>query len=271
SASRKDATPLTSSPVPFKSPRLAEGTTARSNPSRSASFSRAAIRCTRRSSPPSPSSPTNTVRGSAGRSRNADATATASPRSAAGSRFQEDLRRIGDLAKATLGHLEDADLVRGSEAVLRRAQDAERVEALALEIEDRVDDVLEDARPRDRALLRDVANEEDRHVLPLREFEEPRRALPQLRHPAGGRDDRVRVHRLDRVDDSEDGPHLANRLDDRAEIGLRENQDAVAGDAESTRSHLDLVRRRRARYIEDGALGRERGRRLHQKGALSDA
>jgi hypothetical protein len=94
--------------------------------------------------------------------------------------LEEHLRRIGDLAKSVLGHLEDADLVGGSETVLRRSQDAEGVETFALEVEDGVDDVLEDARPRDRALLRDVADEEDRDVLPLRKLEEPRRAFAQL-------------------------------------------------------------------------------------------
>src|SRR5206468_12437106 len=114
--------------------------------------------------------------------------------------LEEHFRRIGDFAQTVLGHLEDPDLVGRSETVLRRAQDAERVETLALEVEDGVDDVLEDARPRDRALLRDVADEEDRNVLALRELEEPRGALAELRDPAGSGRDLVGVHRLDRVD-----------------------------------------------------------------------
>ena len=51
------------------------------------------------------------------------------------------------------------------------------MKALALEVQDGVDDVLEDARAGDRALLGDVADQEDWYVLPLRELEQPGRAL----------------------------------------------------------------------------------------------
>jgi hypothetical protein len=50
-----------------------------------------------------------------------------------------------------VGHLEDADLVGGAEAVLHRAQDAELVAALALEIQRRIDHVLQHAGAGDRA------------------------------------------------------------------------------------------------------------------------
>ncbi len=106
--------------------------------------------------------------------------------------FEEDLGRVHDLAKAALPHLEHADLVGRAEPVLRAAQHAERVEALALEIEDRVDDVLEHAWPSDRAFLCHVTDEEDRHVIALRDLEQPRRALAQLRHATGGGADHVR-------------------------------------------------------------------------------
>ena len=71
-------------------------------------------------------------------------------------------RRVGDLAQAVLGHLEHAELVGRAEAILRRAQDAHVVVALAFEVEHGVDHVLEHARAGDRAILRDVSDEEQR-------------------------------------------------------------------------------------------------------------
>ena len=85
--------------------------------------------------------------------------ATAAPTSPA-SRRAEELRRVGHADEAGGGHLEDAELVRRAEAVLRRAQDAVLVVAVALELEDAVDEVLEHARPGDRAVLRHVADED---------------------------------------------------------------------------------------------------------------
>ena len=61
-----------------------------------------------------------------------------------------------------LGHREHAELVHRAEAVLHRAHQAKSGVRIALEVEHGVDDVLEHARPGDRALLRDVADEEQR-------------------------------------------------------------------------------------------------------------
>ena len=57
---------------------------------------------------------------------------------------------FGTSTRPRVGHLEDADLVGRAEAVLDRAQDAELVAALALEIEHRIDHVLEHARAGDQ-------------------------------------------------------------------------------------------------------------------------
>ena len=58
------------------------------------------------------------------------------------------------------GHLEHAELVRRAESVLRRAQHAVCVVAVALELKHAVDEVLEHARAGDRTVLRDVPDEE---------------------------------------------------------------------------------------------------------------
>ena len=71
-------------------------------------------------------------------------------------------------------HLEDADVVRRAEAVLQRAQRPVRALALALELQHAVDEVLEHARAGERALLRDVPDEQDRGARALGDLGDPR-------------------------------------------------------------------------------------------------
>src|SRR3954462_8201745 len=68
--------------------------------------------------------------------------------------------RVLDLHEAGGLHLEYADVVGRAEAVLQRAQRAIRALALALELEHAIDQMLEHARAGQRALLRDVADEQ---------------------------------------------------------------------------------------------------------------
>ena len=75
---------------------------------------------------------------------------------------QEQRGRVGHALQAALGHREHAELVDGAEAVLDRAHQPEARMRVALEIEHRVDDVLQHARAGDRALLGHVADEDAR-------------------------------------------------------------------------------------------------------------
>ena len=93
-------------------------------------------------------------------------TATAEPVRRLAALGQEHRRRVRHLDHALAAHLEHADLVGRPEAVLGAAQQAVGVEALALQVEHRVDHVLEHLRAGDRALLGDVADQEDR-LMPL--------------------------------------------------------------------------------------------------------
>src|SRR5437899_1305474 len=72
---------------------------------------------------------------------------------------EEGCRGVRHLDQAALPHLEDRHLVGRAEAVLDGAQYAERVRAVALEVEDGVDQVLEDARAGERTLLGDVSDQ----------------------------------------------------------------------------------------------------------------
>ncbi len=75
---------------------------------------------------------------------------------------EEEFGWIGDLAQALVRHLEDADLVGRSKAVLHGAQDAVVMAAFALEIKHRVDHVFDHARSGDLAFLCDMADKHDR-------------------------------------------------------------------------------------------------------------
>ena len=96
----------------------------------------------------------------------------------------EELGRVGHADEPRAGHLEDAELVRRAEAVLRRAQDAVRVVAVALELEHAVDEVLEHARAGDRAVLGHVADEDRRDARLLRDAQQPGRRLAHLARPS---------------------------------------------------------------------------------------
>ena len=79
-------------------------------------------------------------------------------------RAAEELGGIRDADEPGARHLEHAQLVRRAEPVLRRAEDAVRVVAVALELEHAVDEMLEHAWPGHRSVLRHVPDEDRRHT-----------------------------------------------------------------------------------------------------------
>ena len=105
---------------------------------------------------------------------------------------EEQRRGIGDLLQAERGHLEHADLVGRPVAVLHPAQDAKGVAGIALEIQHRVDHVLDDARSGDLPILGDMADQYHRGAGFLGEAGECLRRGADLRdrawravHPVG--------------------------------------------------------------------------------------
>ena len=113
------------------------------------------------------------------------------------------------------------------------------VVAVALELQHAVDEVLEDARTGDCAVLRDVADEDGRDAGLLRDAQEPSGRLAYLRDRAGSGAERRRVERLDGVDDADVGPQRLERRAHDVELGLREDLDRV-GAAEPRRAKRDL-------------------------------
>ena len=93
---------------------------------------------------------------------------------------EEGACRVLHLRETAAAHLEHADLLGRAEPVLRGADDPERREALALEREHRVDEVLERLRAGQRAVLGHVADQHDRDRLRLRELRQSQRGLAHL-------------------------------------------------------------------------------------------
>ena len=75
---------------------------------------------------------------------------------------EKQRRRIAHCAQPALGHGEHAEFVHRAEAVLDRAHQAKARMRVALEVQHGVDDVLEHARPGDRAFLGDVTDQQHR-------------------------------------------------------------------------------------------------------------
>ena len=137
---------------------------------------------------------------------------------------QEEPGRIRHLDEPALHHLENADLVRRAEAVLHRAEHAVGVVLLALEIEHGVDQMLEHARPGQRAFLGDVAHQEGGDAAPLGERHQARAALADLGDAARRRLQLGQEHGLDRVHDQRARLHVVElRLHDR-QVVLRPQQ-----------------------------------------------
>ena len=100
---------------------------------------------------------------------------------------EEQPAGVGHPLQAVAGHLEHAELVGGSEAVLHGAQEAERVMPISFEGQHGVDYVLEHARAGQPALLRDVPNEHDGYTSTLRFADQTVGAFAYLYDAAGCR------------------------------------------------------------------------------------
>ena len=175
-------------------------------------------------------------------------------------------------ARPRAGHLEDADLVGGAEAVLDGAQDAELVAALALEVEHGVDHVLDDARAGDLAVLGDVADEDDRGAAALGEGDELVGGGADLGDRARRAVDVVGPHGLDRVDDGERRALGLERGQDVAEVGLGGEPERRVGEAEARGAQADLGGGLLAGDVDGGrAAGGEGGGGLQQQRRLADA
>jgi hypothetical protein len=149
---------------------------------------------------------------------------------------QKDRRWIGHAFQPTFGHREDPKLVRGTEAVLDRANKAKARMRITFEIKDRVDDMLEHARTGDRAFLRHVTDEEHDHAALLGEPRQLGGTFADLRDAARGRGEHVGVRGLDRIDNDELRLRRIDCGDNRFELHFGEQLDRRIDEAKSLRA-----------------------------------
>ena len=185
---------------------------------------------------------------------------------------EEQRARVGDGPQPFVDHLEHAELAGGTEAVLHAAQHAQRVVAIALERQHGVDDVLERAGPRERALLRDVPDEQHRDGARLGDADQTVRAVAHLCDGAGrGRELGVR-DRLDRIDDDDVGLHVVDVPDDVREIGLGHEPQVGLEGTEPLGAEPHLLLRLLGRHVEHAPLrAGDGGHHLEQQRGLADA
>ncbi len=147
------------------------------------------------------------------------------------------------------------------------------VAAFALEVEHRVNHVLDDARAGDLAILGDVADEDDRGARLLGVADQRLRRTAHLRNRAGSRIDHVGPQRLDRIDDQERGRALGGeRRQHVLDAGLGREPHRRGAEIEAVGAQANLRRGLLAGDVDDG-LARigERAGDLQQQGRLADA
>src|SRR5262245_20096150 len=143
---------------------------------------------------------------------------------------------------------------------------------LAFEIEDGIDHMLQCLRPREVAILGDVANENSRNVLTFRSKQELRRRFAHLSDAAGRRLELDGKDRLYRVDDNQGRFEARDFLEDAFDARFREQVERRCTDTQSIATALDLMLGLLAGRIEDWSdVGGEMGRRLQQQRGLADA
>src|SRR6187397_1837728 len=122
---------------------------------------------------------------------------------------------------------------------------------LAFEIEDGVDHVLQGLRPREVAVLGDVADKNGWNVLPFRGKQELRRGFAHPSDAAGCRLELDGKDRLHRGDEDQGWLETRDFLEDAFDARFREQVERRFTDAEPIAADLDLMLRILAGRIED--------------------
>ena len=196
----------------------------------------------------------------------------------AGVAVEERPRRVGDLDEAPVLHLEHTDLVGRAKPVLGRPQQPQRRVALALQVDHRVDQVLERLGPGDRPVLGHVTDEDHGDPVTLGEIHQSQCRLADLADAARSAIELVEGGGLDRVDDDQCRVLGPGHLHDPPDVVFREHPDALARFAgqqpEPSGAQPDLAGRLFAGRIEHaaGSVGRtgQAGGRLEQQRRLAD-
>ena len=128
-----------------------------------------------------------------------------------GAAREEEAGGVGEAGDALVVQLEAADLVRRPVPVLHAAHQAEPRVPVALEVQDDVDEVLQQPRPGDRAVLGDVADQQRGHAALLGRADEGAGDLADLCHAARRAVDLGGGDGLDGVQDQQADGFTASR------------------------------------------------------------
>jgi hypothetical protein len=142
--------------------------------------------------------------------------------------------------ESRLRHSENADLVDTPEPVLRGPQQSMIQRAVAFEVQDRVDDVLERLGAGNPAALRHVTDYDDRGARFLREAHEARGALADLSDVAWRALQIAGEHGLNGVDDHHRRCAIVGGGNDRLEQRLAQQLDLAGPVAQTIRAELHL-------------------------------
>ena len=187
---------------------------------------------------------------------------------------QKCLGRVGHFGQPAFEHLEDTHFGGGPETVLDRTQQAVSLEAVALQVEHRVHDVLQHTRPGDGALLGDVPDHENGRAGRLGQLAQARSALAHLADRPGGRVHLGDVDSLNRVDDQQVRFDRRDVFENGVEAGLGDQEQVrrefrFAG--QPGRPHLDLPLGLFTRNVQHPLPGGHGERHLQHQGRFADA
>ena len=183
---------------------------------------------------------------------------------------QEEGRGVGDFGQTAATHLEDAYLGGGAETVFQGSEDAEAVIAVALELEDGIDDMLHDLGTGKGAVLGDMADEQHGDARGLGIVLELGGALTDLAHAACWRVDILGDDGLDGVDNEKVGLHRIDMLEDALGDGIANHVAVVGMDADAVGAHAYLLLALLAADIKQTAVA-DGQCSLQQQGALAYA
>ena len=179
-------------------------------------------------------------------------------------------RGIGHLAEAGRGHLEYADLIGRAEAVLRRSQEAIRMKALALQVEDGIHDVLKHARAGDIAVLGDVPDENGGNLRRLGQVHELECAFAELRNTARAGGNRIQVGRLDGVDDNHPRTQALDLAEHRLQVRFGQDIEVGCFGLDPVAAEAQLPSRFLAGDVEHRCLGCHPRGKLQQEGGFAN-
>ena len=115
------------------------------------------------------------------------------------------------------------------------------MKALAFQVEDGIDDVLQHARPGDGALFGDVPDDEDGHVGAFGQVHQAGGALADLADRAGAGGEVVEHDRLDRIDHGHGRHHGLDRGHNGGQVDLGHHEQTRRNGAQPVDAQLHLL------------------------------